>query len=474
LRLGLTAKLFALTLVFVLIAEVLIFVPSVANYRVSFLRDRLAATQVVALVLETAPDGVIPRTLERELLGTIGALTLSMKQGEARRLLAFADMPPRIDATFDVRGLPLHRSILDALTTLAAPDGRLIRVVGTAPRGGDFVEIVMDETPLRSAMWRFAWNIALLSLLISAITAALVYVALTWLLVRPMRRLHAAMMRFREAPEDPGRVVVPSGRRDEIGAAEAELARLQTELQGTLQQKSHLASLGLAVAKINHDLRNILASAQLFSDRLASVKDPTVQRLLPKVLAALDRGITLCQDTLAYGRAAEPAPNRRRFLLAPLAEEVGTVLGLGPDSAVAWRVQIDPGLEVDADPDQLFRVLLNLARNALQALEAREAKPAGACDAIMVAARREGAGAVIEVADTGPGIPEALRATLFTPFTGTTRKGGSGLGLAIAAELVRAHGGAITLAEGTLGATFLIRIPDRAVDLAERRQARRA
>jgi signal transduction histidine kinase len=467
--LGLSTKLLGLTVLFVLIAEVLIYVPSVANYRMTWLRDRLASAGTAALILEAAPDGMVPRELELELLRQVGVMTISVKRGEARRLLAVSDMPPMVDATYDLRGPAMWEQAGAALRALR-PGERTIRVLGSHPTAPDgFVEIVLPEAPLRAAMLAFSWNILLLSLAISVISAGLLFLALNRLFVRPMRGVHASMMAFRQTPEDPGSIIVPSTRGDEIGRAERELRRLQLALQGALQQKTHLAALGLAVAKINHDLRNILASAQLFSDRLAAVKEPTVQGLMPKLLAALDRAIALCRDTLAYGRAREPEPERRRLPLAPVVDEVGSALGLDAGGRIAWTNRVAPDLEVDADPDQLFRVLLNLGRNAVEAVGGAEAEGAAQ---IAVAARREGAVTVIEVADTGPGVPDKLRAELFQPFV-AGRRGGAGLGLAIAAELVRGHGGEITLAEGTLGATFLVSIPDRAVDLAERR-ARRA
>jgi signal transduction histidine kinase len=246
---------------------------------------------------------------------------------------------------------------------------------------------------------------------------------------------------------------------------------MQRDLSTMLQQKSHLASLGLAVSKINHDLRNLLSSAQLFSDRLSQVPDPNVQRFAPKLMRSLERAIAFCQSTLSYGQVTEPAPDRRPVHLEELVEEVRETLGLMPDSGVRWISAVERGLKVDADPDQLFRVILNLARNAMQALEARAPNDPGR-DQLRVTGQREGAVAVIEVADTGPGVSERARAHLFEAFQGSTRQGGSGLGLAIAAELVRAHGGEIGLADGTIGATFRIIIPDRAVDIGVRRGER--
>ena len=337
--------------------------------------------------------------------------------------------------------------------------------------GGEFVEIVIDEGPLRRAMWRYSSNVLLISLLISAISAALVYFSLHYLFVRPLHRITANMMAFRADPENPARIIAASRRRDEIGIAERELAGMQRDLASMLQQKTRLAALGLAVSKINHDLRNLLASAQLFSDRLVKLPDPQVQRFAPKLMQALERAIAFCQSTLSYGRAQEPAPDRRIIVLGDLVDEVRDTIGLSPESPIGWITTVDRGLTVDADREQLLRVLVNLARNARQALETR-APNDPARDQIRISGRREGAVAVIEVADTGPGLSERARAHLFEAFQGSTRAGGAGLGLAIAAELVRAHGGEIDLVEGTIGATFRIKIPDRPIALDARRSER--
>jgi signal transduction histidine kinase len=469
-RLGLSGKLLVLTTLFVMIAEVLIYVPSIANFRLGWLNDRLAAAHTAALVLDAAPRGMVPESLARQILGSVGARAVAMKMGSQRRLLAVSEMPPMIHHDIDMRNVPWHRAILDAFDTLWSNDKDVMRVVGPAPMGGDFLEIVLDEAPLRQAMLRFSFNIMLLSLLISGITAMLVYFALHHLLVRPMRRITANMMRFRDDPENPARVITVSHRQDEVGLAERELAAMQRDLASMLQQKSHLAALGLAVSKINHDLRNLLTSAQLFSEGLTSVPDPRVQRFAPQLMRALERAIAFCESTLSYGRAQEPAPDRKPVEAEALVEEVHETLALA-DTRIGWIVAIERGLVVDADPDQLLRVLLNLARNAVQALETR-APNDPARDQVRITGRREGAVVVIEVSDTGPGIPARSREHLFEAFQTSARSGGTGLGLVIAAELVRAHGGEIKLVEGTIGATFRLTIPDRAVELDAHRNAR--
>lgn len=471
-RIGLSGKLLLLTVLFVMVAEVLIYVPSVSNFRLSWLNDRLAASYTAALVLDAAPSGMVPESLAQQILGSIGARAVAMKMGTQRRLLAASDVPEVIAHNIDMRDMSHWRAMLDATHTLLfCKPGHFMRVVGQAPMGGDFLEIILDEAPLRAAMLKFSVNLLLLSLAISAITATLVFFALHYLFVRPMGRLTANMIAFRADPENPSLIISESGRSDEVGTAERELGAMQRELSSMLHQKSRLAALGLAVSKINHDLRNLLASAQLFSDQLSTLPDPKVQRFAPKLMHALERAIAFAQSTLSYGAAQEAPPERKLFEVEPLVEEVHEALGLTLDVPIRWIVAVERGLTVDADREQLFRVLVNVTRNAMQILEARGNKDT-ARDQIRITGRRDGGTAIIEVSDTGPGVSEKARAHLFQAFQGSTRSGGTGLGLAIADELVRAHGGDIRLVPGTIGATFSIRIPDRAVDLNSRRGAR--
>lgn len=466
-RLGLSGKLLLLTVGFVMIAEILVFVPSVANFRKNWLKERLAAAQIAAVAAEAVPSHEIPKEVRDELLRSAQVRAIAYKREGSRRLIMRSDTP-RIDGHYNLLTAGSVDLIGDALAVYFAPPGRLIRVVGQPGFGpGQFIEIVISESPLKAAMIRFGLNILALSVFISVITATLVYLAINSLLIRPMTRLTENLVRFGESPEDVNRQIVPSDRGDEIGTAERELANMQGQLADTLQQKSRLAALGLAVSKINHDLRNMLANAQLISDRLGSVDDPTVKRFAPKLIASLDRAIQLCTETLRFGRAQEAPPQRATFALKPLVEEAGDSLGLSGDGA--WRVDIDPGLMIDADHGQLYRVLANLLRNAGQALELQ---PASALREITVSAKREGSVTIIDISDTGPGVPDRARAHLFEPFQGSARKGGTGLGLAIASELVRAHGGEIELLPETRGATFRLSIPDRVVNLdTQRRRA---
>ncbi len=502
--LGLPAKLLVLTLLFVMLAEVLIFVPSVANYRVKWLTDRLTAARLAAIAADAVPDGRVPDMVRRDLLASTQVLSVAIKRDERRRMVLPSAEPIVPDAHFRIH-MPEGQGflatvkgridlIVDALAVFWRTNDRIILVFGHPEMGmgrpGDmngastaglsgaalpssggsaiaapvdtevgareFVEIVMSEAPLRAAMIAFGLNILALSIMISMIAAALVYFALNRALVQPMMRLTESMLHFSQKPEDPSRIISPSGRRDEIGVAERELARMQTELSQLLLQKNRLAQLGLAVSKINHDLRNMLAGAQLLSDRLSTLPDPTVQRFAPKLIASLDRAITFCNDTLRFGRAEEAAPRRDVFPLRAVVDEVGDELGL-PRETVAFDLAIDPALLIDADRGHLHRILNNLVRNSVQALE--QAGERGAC--IRITGDRIGRVTRIEVSDNGPGVPPRAREHLFEAFHGGARKGGTGLGLAISAELVAAHGGRLSLSDQQAGATFVIEIPDR-------------
>lgn len=463
-RLGLSGKLLLLTIPLVMIAEVLVYVPSIANFYQNRLNDRVASANTAALVLDAAPSGMVPDSLARQILDSIGARAVAIKHGQQRRLLAIADMTTPVDRDVDMRSMMMGTAIYEAFEMMLTKADGSIRIIGPTSTGGQFIEVVVDEKPLRRAMYRFSTNLLLSSLGISILTAGLIYLALHYLFVRPMRRVTANLVAFHAEPENPTRIITPTDRADEIGQAERELADMQHDLVSMLHQKSRLAALGLAVSKINHDLRNLLASAQLISDQLATVPDPRVQRFAPKLVRSLERAIAFCQSTLSYGRAQEAAPDRRIVALDPIVAEVRESLGLANDTSIAWSTHIERGLTVDADPDQLFRVLLNLARNAAQALEQRSPEDTGTSQ-IRISAKREGIVSIIEISDNGPGVPLKAREHLFEAFQSSARPGGTGLGLTIAAELVRAHGGQMRLVDSNIGATFRIEIPDRPVEL---------
>ncbi len=458
-RFGLSWQLLTLTVLFVMVSTVLIYVPSIANFRGAWLTDRMIMSEAAAAVLSERVIIDAQREAQDDLLRAVGAIAIAIRTGEVSRLISMADTPPTVDEVVDLRALDLFGGVGGAFNTLVSGKPRILRVI-TDDASGATIELLMDDRGLHEAMLDYSLNIVWLAAAVSIVTGLLLYFAMNRLLVRPMRRLSANMVAFSEAPGDPNRIILPSGRGDEVGIAEEHLGAMQRDLQTTLREQKHLADLGLAVSKINHDLRNLLAAAQLFSDRLGSLPDPNVQRFAPKLIAALDRAISYCTSTLAYGRAREPAPARRLLALDKLVEEAADVMGLAGHAAIQFENKVPAGLEVDADPDQLFRVLVNLGRNAMQALEGGEG--AALIRRVTISAARTAGAVTIKVADTGPGVPEKARNHLFRAFSGSAKPGGTGLGLAITSELITAHGGTVTLIQhGGPGATFAIVIPDR-------------
>lgn len=457
---GLSARLLLLTLLAVMAAEVLIFLPSVANFRQKWLMDRLEAAQIVALAAEDSPTGELSPMLQNDILNAARVRAVAIKR-DIRRLIAQDKMPTRIDAVYDLRNVSKFALIRDAVMVYFHGTDQSIRVIGQTEFGNaQFVEIVVDEAPLRVAMVSYGLNILALSIVISLFAAGLVYLALNWLLVQPMMRMVRSMENYATNPEDTSRIIIPSGRTDEIGFAERELAKMQADLSQTLVQKNRLAALGLAVSKINHDLRNMLANAQLISDRFGMVDDPTVQRFAPKLINALDRAVHLATSTLKFGKAEEATPDRSTFPLRPMVDDVAEQLGLPSnepsplgEGPVAWRIEMPDDLEVNADREQLHRVLSNLVRNAAQVVAGLSKEDSQALKGRVEVSARAGAtddgqsGIFIDVRDTGPGFPVQAQEYLFKAFQGSARKGGTGLGLAIADELIRAHGGHIRLCE---------------------------
>lgn len=467
---GLSAKLILLTIIFVLLAEVLIFLPSIADYRMRWLRERLNTAAAVSVVLIEGDPASLSRTAQDDLLMAIGAKAIAVRDGDVSRLLAVASMPPRVDEHIDVANTGMVAQLTGALNTLFFGGDRTLRVFGPVGENNREFELIMRDYRLRAAMLSFSRNIALIALLISVFSAMLVYATVYRIMIRPVRAMTRSMLSFSEAPDDPSRIIHPAARADEIGVAERELSQMQERLQKMLAEQKHLADLGLAVSKINHDMRNVLASAQLLSDRLRQVKDASVQAFAPKLLRALDRAVSYTEGVLAYGRAQEAPPARRVLRLHQLVEEVHGLLDIG--AGIEFENMVDTGFEVDADSDQLFRVLTNLARNAVQAM-------ATDADGVLVrrlavSAERMGGVCQILVTDTGPGLPPKARENLFVAFRGSARSGGTGLGLAIAQELVRAHGGRLELLESIGGRTvFSVTIPDQPVSLDRARRGLR-
>lgn len=459
---SLSGRLLLLTLVYVLVSEVLIFVPSIGRFHRELLDDHIRSAELAILPF-TEPSGQgLSEGLRNELLKRAGADLVSLKRADRSQLFLVNGMPHKVDVFLWLGAQMAPSDMVNALDCLMHGGNRVLHVVApTRIRGAKWIGIVLGEQSIRKALVDYSWRVTYMSLFISLTSALLVFASLYLVFVRPMERLTRAMVAFRQSPEDSSRIVAAGSRSDEIGIAERELSFMQRELFGSLQQKSRLAALGAAVARIQHDLKNILASAQLASDRLTAIDDPLVRRLTPRLVTSLDRAVALAASTLRYGRTEEGPPVRKHVALKPLIEEAGESAIAASGGRIRFTNGIDPKLGVEADPDQLFRMILNLVRNAAEALDSALESEGENAGEIKISAARANGGIVVEVTDNGPGIPEAVREQLFTPFS-SARSGGSGLGLAIARELARGHGGDVELVStGSAGTRFRISIPDR-------------
>jgi signal transduction histidine kinase len=441
----------------------MIFVPRIATVRDNWLRGRLAAANTAALVFAASPDDMLPKGLASKILDSVGAKTIALKTQDTHRLLAVAQMPPVVNDSYDLRDPSMIEGVEGAFRALFAEPGSVLKVIGPAPMDDAFLEITLDETPLTEAMWRFTRNFLAIVMTISAVVVLVIWASIWVMVLRPVRRLTTNIVAFGERPQDSARIISPSGSRDEIGHAEQALATMQAALSQELGQKKRLAELGLAVAKINHDLRNMLTAAQLISDRLATIPDPLAVRLAPRLVATLDRAIAFCQETLTYGAAVEKPPLRRRIGVRDFIQQAIEASGDREVDGVSFDIDVPESFEIFADPEQFLRVIENLNRNAIQAL-AQFGPTSGRPSAIRYAATRAKGAALIEICDTGPGFPPQLARRIFEPFHLSTRQGGSGLGLAIAADLTDRNGGSIALAprqpdDFYCGARFQITFP---------------
>jgi signal transduction histidine kinase len=457
----LSGRFLILTMLFVMLAEVFIFVPSIARYRQDYMVNHLERAQIASLAL-LANDMIEP-DLEAELLENAGVYNVVLRRDEIRQLILAADMPLPVASTFDMRDPAPGVLIRDAMSRLISSEPEVIRVIGHPVRdAGLLIEITMPSEPLRAAMLDYGVRILILSAVISAVTATLLFFAVRQLMVKPIKGVVTAMKSYAAAPDDTRRIIQPSSTVRELGDAEAALKSMQTDLTSMLKQRERLASLGEAVAKVSHDLRNILTSAQLFADRIESSDDPVVTRMVPKLMNSISRAVNLCESTLAFGKAEEPPPALSMVHLSGLVQDVVDAETLADENGlVSITADVSHSLMVRADFEQLYRVLSNLVRNARQAITATKKD-----GTIEVTAGEDANAWWVRVSDTGPGLPVRAQEHLFTPFQGGVSKGGTGLGLAIAAELVKGHGGALTLqSTGTDGTIFDISLPKEVIDV---------
>jgi signal transduction histidine kinase len=458
---GLSVKLIATITLVILAVEVLIYLPSAGNFRQSWLDDRLRVGIVAARVLDAVPDAMdLPTMLTDNLLHSAGAIAIVYRRNGQSQLIELDQKPmPREAVTADMRQTDYPSLIMGALDTLTHGGDRTLRIVGSSD-GGDptsEVEVVMSEAPLHDDLVRYSWSIVLISLIIAVLTAGALYLLVRRLLIDPIRRLTGNMVAYRMAPENAALIIAPTRRKDEIGIVENELAAMETDIFSMLRQRRHLADLGLAVAKINHDLRNTLTSAQMLSDQVVALDDPKIQRLAPRLVQSIDKAVGFAQSVLDYGRQAGAPPKPVPVDLHALVDESAIDADAMRHPGIAYANDVPDGITINADPEQLARVLVNLLKNAREALEASGDKTAS--PEIRVGYSETADSFRLSIADNGPGLPPRARENLFVAFEGSAKAGGTGLGLAIARELVAAHGGTLSYTPLEPGTRFDLSFP---------------
>lgn len=456
---SLSGRLLLLTVFYVMLGQVLIFVPTVGQYYRELLGNHVVSAELAVMPFTLPESEKLPAALRSEIIQRAGAEAVLLTLADRRFFFQVNNEPRKVEATIDLNKAGLWTDMAESLSCLLHRGDRTLHVIApTRIAHARSIGIILEEAPIRAALAAYAVRVIETGFFVSALAACLVFASLFFVFVRPMERITEAMVRFRDDPEDSSRIVAASTRRDEIGLAERELASMQRDLYGSLQQKNRLAALGAAVARIQHDLRNILANAKLASDRLEDIDDPVVKNLTPRLVASLDRAVALATQTLRFGRAEEHPPVRKLLALRPLVDDAGeaAIETRSSPAEVAFANRVGDDLRIDADAEQLYRLVLNLLRNAVEALAGR------AGGRVEISAERSGRVVRLLIADNGPGIPVPLQARLFQPFATAARAGGSGLGLAIARDLARLHGGEIVLVStGAEGTTFRIDIPDR-------------
>ncbi len=452
---SLSARMLVAVLAIVLTSGILIHIPSVLIYHRAFLEHLIIDANIALTTLAILDYPPLDAQRQQALLDQIGITGIELMSAPTVKTGLTIGQVGAAQTVIDVNGQRRDWLIGEAFNVLLTPEPRLLRIIGAPTAQPDRVlAIELSDRRLRQALLNYSLHHASLTLCISLIAAILVYASLQRLLVGAIRRITAHLVKFREAPEMDASILQPSRRLDEIGVMECELAHMQIALRTALTQQARFAALGRAVSQIHHDLKSILSTVSLTSERLARINDPATGRIARLLIGSVEKAIDLCTQTLDLARGEAPVPTKTTFPLQPLVSEVSEALQPGAGQ-VCWRNDVPPDFVVTADRERLYRVFLNLGKNALTALSSG--------GEIRVTARQTAQQAVIEVRDTGPGIPNAIMGSLFIPFATAGHGGGLGLGLTTARDLLRAHGGELALVEtGPNGVCFRLTLPQSA------------
>ena len=278
----------------------------------------------------------------------------------------------------------------------------------------------LDQTAIRDVVRGYMPMIfaALITLLSSL--SIILYFVIRRFYVAPLNSLTSTLTEFAADPTIPR----PTSKALKINKDFRDAAKALDELQrntiSEMRQRERLADIGEAVAKINHDIRNVLSSATLVADALLNSDDARVNRSAPHVVRSLEQAVDLCQSMMDY-LVAVPDPQLSTFAMHNIANEL--------TDATKMQITYSGPAKIHADRKMMQRIFLNLARNSGNA---------GATK-LNIDIWRAGHLGIIDVSDNGHGIPKRQWDDLFLAFKSHGR-GGSGLGLVITQDLVAAQG----------------------------------
>jgi signal transduction histidine kinase len=449
---SLSGRVLWLTVAVILAIELMVLLPGLGRLREDWMWERITHAQLLVYSLAATGTQVDPDVRDH-MLDYAGVSSISYTApGQPPLLLQSTHNPGRTLDVIDITNESIGISTWLALQRVAGMDAANMDIRAPSPlQPGAMMEVQADALPLTQELRNDTAHVFTLTVIVALVTGLLVFAVLDRLLVRPMRVITTSIINFREDPEqdDASDLAWLAGRpEDDISTAARELKIMQDEMRAALWRNARLAAVGTAVAKISHDLRNILSTALLVADRLQSVNDPTVQRATKTFIPAVERAAQLVTRTVDFAREGPPPITRSAVELADLTEEaISVVRPMNPD--VRFVNEVPEDLVLPLDRAQIYRVLVNLMKNAAEA----------GAKTIRLVTERDGAVTNMRVSDDGPGLPLRVQDNLFKPFTSSGRYGGTGLGLAIARDLIRAHGGDLVLQEtGPRGTIFCMEL----------------